>query len=90
MHIAGQSTKITERDTRPPRLPQYLFDSKQRYFIKNHGLLYAAIVDVTWILGYSLWRIRRLIQGKPDQDPPQLLWDSIRNRVFFKGRLSVN
>ncbi|HEY9909109.1 MAG TPA: glycosyltransferase family 2 protein [Thermosynechococcaceae cyanobacterium] len=84
MHIAGQSTGVTVRDQRPKRIPQYWFDSRRRYFLKNHGWLYAAIADLCWIVGFGCWRLRRQIQRKPDYDPPELLGDSIRNSVFFK------
>ena len=85
MHIAGQSTGVTDRKTSPKRLPQYLFDSRRRYFVKNHGLLYAALADAVLIFSFALWRMRRSIQRKPDTDPPKLLQDFLRNSVFLKG-----
>jgi hypothetical protein len=87
MHIAGQSTGVTCSGP-PKRLPQYWFDSRRRYFIKNHGLLYAALADTVWFLGFALWRLRRLIQRKPDGDPPKMLNDFLLNSVFFKGGIS--
>ncbi len=84
MHILGQSTGVTAKHQAPKRLPQYWFDSRRRFFLKNYGLLYTAIADANWILGFSLWRIRRAIQQKPDFDPPQMLGDFIRNSVFLK------
>jgi GT2 family glycosyltransferase len=84
MHIAGQSTGVTVRTDRPKRLPQYVFDSRRRYFLKNHGVLYAALTDLVTIVGNALWSVRRRIQRKPDTDPPYYLWDFIRNSVFFK------
>jgi hypothetical protein len=87
MHIAGQSTGVTVRNQQPKRLPQYWFDSRRRFFIKNYGLLYTALVDSVWIASFSFWRLRRLIQRKPDLDPPQMLGDYIRNSVFLKGGL---
>ena len=84
MHIAGQSTGVTDRKLPPKRLPQYMFDSRRRYFVKNHGLLYAALADAVWISSFGLWRIRRLIQRKPDADPPKLFGDILRNSVFLK------
>lgn len=84
MHILGQSTGVTATNQQPKRLPQYWFDSRRRYFLKNHGWLYAAMVDVSWLVGFSLWRARRILQRKPDADPPELLGDSIRNSVFLK------
>ena len=37
MHIAGQSTKVTERDVAPKRLPSYWFESRRRYFVASYG-----------------------------------------------------
>jgi hypothetical protein len=84
MHIAGQSTGVTIRDRRPNRLPQYWFDSRRRYFLKNYGWLYTALADLFWAIGFSLWCLRRNLQGKPDNDPPHLLSDFIKNSVLLK------
>ena len=86
MHIAGQSTGVTARNTAPIRRPQYVFDSRRRYFVKNHGWQYAIGTDLAWLLGLTSWRIRRAIQHKPDFDPPQLLVDSIKNSMFLRLR----
>lgn len=87
IHIVGQSTGVTNPTDSPKRLPQYMFDSRRRYFLKNHGWLYTALADIAWLSGYAVWRVRRVLQGKPDRDPPQLLSDSIQNSVFFKAKL---
>ncbi len=84
MHIAGQSTGVTVRTDKPKRLPQYWFDSRRRYFVKNYGRLYAAIADLTWIIAFVLWRTRRVIQRKPDADPPQFLRDFLLNSAIWK------
>jgi N-acetylglucosaminyl-diphospho-decaprenol L-rhamnosyltransferase len=84
-HICGQSTGVTTLNTKPKRLPQYWFDSRRRYFLKNYGFLYTAIADAVWIGGFALWRLRRAIQNKPDWDPPHYLSDFIRNSVFSQG-----
>ncbi|MCU0523522.1 MAG: glycosyltransferase family 2 protein [Elainella sp. Prado103] len=85
MHIAGQSTGVTVRTEKPKRLPQYWFDSRRRYFVKNHGRFYAAIADAIWMVAFLLWRGRRVIQRKPDTDPPQLLQDFFANSAIFKA-----
>lgn len=87
MHIAGQSTGVTVRNGPPKRLPDYWFESRRRYFLKNHGLFYTALADACWAVGYVLWRLRCLVQRKPDPafDPPHLLGDFIRHSVFCKG-----
>ncbi|MDX2243486.1 MAG: glycosyltransferase family 2 protein [Leptolyngbyaceae cyanobacterium bins.302] len=84
MHILGQSTGVTAKNQAPKRLPQYWYDSRRRYFMKNYGWFYTAIADISWLVGFGLWRVRRAIQRKPDGDPPKMLWDSLRNSVFFK------
>jgi GT2 family glycosyltransferase len=83
MHISGQSTGLTNENVRPKRQPQYLFDSRRRYFVKNHGWLYAALADGAWMFGFILWRCRQAIQRKPDMDPPFALWDFIRNSILL-------
>lgn len=85
MHIAGQSTGVTVRTDKPKRLPQYWFDSRRRYFVKNHGRIYTAITDLVWVLAFVLWRGRRMVQRKPDSDPPQMLHDFLLNSAIFKG-----
>ena len=85
VHFAGQSTGVTDTKRPPRRLPKYWFDSRRRYFVKNHGWLYAAIADAAWVFGFVLWRWRRVIQRKQDLDPPKLLSDFLLNSVFLKG-----
>jgi N-acetylglucosaminyl-diphospho-decaprenol L-rhamnosyltransferase len=85
MHIAGQSTGVTDRAAAPKRLPQYVFESRRRYFLKNHGFLYAAFTDIVWSLSYLAWSGRRVLQRKPDNDPPYLFFDSLRNSVLWKA-----
>ena len=43
------------------------------------------LVNAAFIFGFAAWRIRGLIQRKPDNDPPHLLMDSIRHSVFCTG-----
>jgi N-acetylglucosaminyl-diphospho-decaprenol L-rhamnosyltransferase len=85
VHLVGQSSGVTDTKRPPKRQPQYLFDSRRRYFIKNYGWLYTALADHAWASGFALWRVRRAIQGKPDSDPPKALSDFMRNSVVFRG-----
>ncbi|EGJ30897.1 MULTISPECIES: glycosyltransferase family 2 protein [Moorena] len=85
VHLVGQSSGVTDTKRPPKRRPQYVFDSRRRYFLKNYGWFYAALADHTWASSYLLWQLRRMVQGKPDNDPPQLLTDFLRNSVFCKG-----
>ncbi len=78
MHISGQSTGVTGRQTTRRPMPRYWFDSRRRYFVKNHGWPYAACADLGWLLGHATWRVRRIIQRKPLTDAPNLTRDFLR------------
>ena len=86
-HAAGQSTGVTVRRERPERLPAYWFESRRRYFTKNHGLAYAAATDVAAIVSYALGAAKLFIQRRhgvprfvPDLLRHSVLWP--RNRVL--------
>jgi N-acetylglucosaminyl-diphospho-decaprenol L-rhamnosyltransferase len=85
IHLVGQSSGINSKAA-AKRLPQYWFDSRRHYFLKNHGWFYAAIVDAVWIVAFVLRKLRQALQGKPEKTPPKLLRDFWANSVFLKGR----
>jgi N-acetylglucosaminyl-diphospho-decaprenol L-rhamnosyltransferase len=84
IHLGGASTGVTGQ-RRTSRVPPYWYQARLRYFLKNYGPIYTALVDIAFISGYALWRLRRQIQRKPDMDPPHVLVDSIRHSVFCTG-----
>ncbi|HSV69340.1 MAG TPA: glycosyltransferase family 2 protein [Methylibium sp.] len=90
MHIAGQSTGVTGTQAGLRRLPAYWFESRRRYFVKNHGRAYAATTDVVWGLAFLLWRLRRWLQRKPDTDPPRMFGDLLRHSALWHGGLPRN
>jgi len=77
-HVGGGSTGV--KDTSRPRAA-YWFESRNRYFLRHHGRLYLFAANVSWVLTFAAWRIRRRIQGKPDPDPPGLLRDFLRHAL---------
>jgi GT2 family glycosyltransferase len=85
IHLGGASTGVSSRLATPCRAPRYWYQARHRFFTKNYGALYAALVDVAFIFGYATWRLRRKFQRKPDSDPPHMLIDSIRHSVFCAG-----
>ena len=85
IHLVGQSSGVTNTKQPRKRMPQYVFDSRRRYFLKNYGWLYLLITDLLLILTFATWRVRRLLQRKPDLDPPNLLFDIVRNSCFLRG-----
>jgi len=83
VHLAGASTQSPDDSRR--RLPAYWFDSRRRYFLKSHGIVYTVLADLAFAIGYALWRVRRAIQRKPDVDPPMMLRDFLRHSVLIRG-----
>jgi GT2 family glycosyltransferase len=84
MHIAGQSTGMAGSERRKGRVPSYWFESRRRYFLKNHGPAGALAADLAFGLGFSLWRLRRALGGLPDDDPPGMLRDFWSHSVVFR------
>jgi N-acetylglucosaminyl-diphospho-decaprenol L-rhamnosyltransferase len=83
-HLKGASTGVTGQRGEPRR-PPYWYQARRRYYLKNHGAFYTALVDAAFISGYAIWRVRRRLQRKSDPDPPYMLIDSIRHSVFCTG-----
>src|SRR5205085_6489480 len=87
MHIRGQSTGVTVLDEKPKRLPRYWFESRRRYFAKNHGLAYAAAADLAFLAGNGIGNVKRRLRGLPRT--PNLLGDLIRQSVFWPENRAV-
>ena len=85
VHLVGQASGVTVKNVRPKRRPDYWFNSRRHYFLKNHGWLYTLLADLVRTLAFATYRVRRFIQRKPDTDPPKLLTDFIRHSVLLKG-----
>lgn len=73
MHVGSVSTG----KGRWARIPGYWLDSRWHYFSKAHGRGYAMAATLMHGLGGALWRVRRLVQGKPAADPPRFLRDLV-------------
>lgn len=86
IHLVGQASGVTDTKKRPSRRPDYWFESRQRYFRKNYGPAYAALADAAWAASYSTFRVRRMLQQKPDRDPPRMLRDFLRHSLFGGGK----
>jgi N-acetylglucosaminyl-diphospho-decaprenol L-rhamnosyltransferase len=89
-HVAGASTGVVDKPPEPRRLPRYWFESRRRYFIKNHSRLYAIATDLVWIVSHALWRVRRLVQRKDGFETPHVLGDFVRNSSLLTSEISVN
>ena len=81
VHLIGGASGITAAAPERRR-PAYWFDSRRRYFVKNHGRGYAALADLAHLAGHLSWRVRRVIQRKPRSDPQRYLGDFVRHSVL--------
>jgi N-acetylglucosaminyl-diphospho-decaprenol L-rhamnosyltransferase len=87
-HIGGVATGMdhtgkvaaANRGTRPP-MPSYWFESRRRYYDKNHGAVYRVATDAVFLASHALWRLRCELQRRPHNDPPRLLRDLLRHGV---------
>ena len=89
MHIAGQSTKVTERDNSPKRYPSYWYESKRRYFLKNHGLIFAILVDFAVIFSGLIDKIKLLVFKIPYEDIPFYLRDTLEQSPLYPRNREV-
>lgn len=85
VHLVGQSTGVTDPRRARRRLPPYWFASRRRFFLKNHGPLRAALVDLSWILGFLLGAAARRLRGRASHLPERILGDFVRSSVFARG-----
>lgn len=82
VHLVGQSSGVTREEDKRKRRPRYWFEARRRYFLQNHGRARTLAADATHAAAFASYRLRRLIQRKPDQDPQGMLWDFIRYNFF--------
>jgi N-acetylglucosaminyl-diphospho-decaprenol L-rhamnosyltransferase len=87
IHLVGCSTKISDpkKEQVNKRRPRYWYQARARFFIKSYGPIYAALADMAFLAGFSIWRLRRFVQQKPDTDPRHMMLDTFLNSVFVRG-----
>lgn len=83
MHIAGQSTKLTERGARPKRLPGYWFESRRRYFVTTYGTAYAAATDIVALAACAVGAMKRMLLGRRDSSIPFLASDLLKYSALW-------
>lgn len=86
IHHMGASTGVTDEKQPPRRLPSYWFDSRRRYFVKNHGAASALLADSAFLTGRALRKLRLLVlPRKTRPDPPHMVGDYLKNSVLVRG-----
>jgi len=78
IHLVGQSSGVTGAAKAVKRRPKYVFDSRKRFFNKNHGWLTLQLANLCWLVGYPIGTLWQRSRGKRRNDPPKLWWDFLR------------
>jgi hypothetical protein len=78
VHLVGQSSGVTGEKARSRRRPLYWFESRARYFRKNHGALTLQLANLAWLIAYPVGNLARMLRRKPRTTPPLLWWDFLR------------
>lgn len=85
MHIGSVTTGM--HDMR--RMPSYWFDSRLRYFAKNHGVSYAAMATLAHLAGALILRFRWLVgnRSRGSKEPDRFLRDLLSHdlRSLWRG-----
>ena len=83
MHIAGQSTKVTEREAEARRLPPYWFESRRRFFVMAYGLSYAILADLCAVLARAIGAIKRFCLRQRSGGVPHFITDVMQHSVIW-------
>ena len=78
VHLVGQSSDVTSAAGATRRRPRYWFEARKLYFLTHHGRLRTVAANVLHVAAFASYRLRRLVQRKPDADPRLMLWDLVR------------
>jgi GT2 family glycosyltransferase len=76
-HIGGASTGVQSHTHVKTRMPRYIFDSRRHYWLKNHGRAALWIANTAMFFGGGSFRVRRVLQNKPDPERPREWIDSV-------------
>jgi N-acetylglucosaminyl-diphospho-decaprenol L-rhamnosyltransferase len=87
VHVEGASSGIRAGGCASP--PRYYFQARRRYFRKNHGLFYAAMVDAALISGCVVGLFYAIIRRREPLPSWVKLKDSLVHSVFAAGLRDV-
>jgi N-acetylglucosaminyl-diphospho-decaprenol L-rhamnosyltransferase len=85
MHIRGQSTKVTDLNLGPKRLPAYWFASRRRYFYVTFGRSRAMAIDVAAVIAQCLGWLKRLMRGRENTGTPHFIRDLLAHTILRPG-----
>lgn len=82
MHIAGQSTNVTNYSDQPKRLPAYWFASRRRYFAMTYGIFHAMLIDIVALFAQSAGSVKRAALGRDHASTPYYIRDLLQHTVL--------
>jgi N-acetylglucosaminyl-diphospho-decaprenol L-rhamnosyltransferase len=85
MHIAGETTGVTGKGQGKQRLPDYWFESRRRYFAKNHGLGYAVATDVARLVAHVAGELKEKLKPQGSPGVPRFTRDLFRHGFLHKS-----
>ncbi len=83
IHLVGQSSGVTANERALARRPSYWFVSRRKYFVKNHGRLYAAAADLALITGVAIRKLRTAITRSPPSHPKSFIIDLVKHSALL-------
>ncbi len=60
-HVGGAATGVVDGLTAQPRLPDYWFRSRRRFFTRAYGPVAARMSGLAWTAGFAIWRLREML-----------------------------
>ena len=82
MHIAGQSTQVTNPILGRKRLPSYWYESRRRYFVAAFGLRHAMAIDAVALLAHAIGWLKLIMMGQQHRVTPHFIRDLARHSVL--------
>jgi GT2 family glycosyltransferase len=90
VHLVGQSSGVTTREGPVVRRPPYWFESRRRYFVMNHGRIYAAITDCCVVAACTVRRLISAVKRRRSSFPPHFVSDLLRHSALRKGNQGLS
>ena len=83
MHIAGQSTKVDERNAAAKRMPPYWFESRRRFFAVTYGIPCAMLIDIVALSAHVLGLLKRVFLFRMRSAIPHFFRDLAHHSVLW-------
>jgi len=84
MHIAGQSTNVTNYSDQPKRLPAYWFASRRRYFAMTYGTFRAMLIDIVALFAQSVGSVKRAALSRDHTTTPYYIRDLLEHSILHR------